>query len=139
VQINRNQFFSSKWVLKGHPYTKRDDVISIVYNLLFLMDPTNSWFEKFMTVPYKETIKFKLAATSDELCGGERCGCLKDVYNEAYSYALNEEPNYGKMIHILKKELMLIHCVPDRIFSFLQADVKFYGFVIMQERENCKS
>jgi hypothetical protein len=43
VKVYRNQFFSSRWVLKGHPYTKRDDVISIVYNLLFLMDPTNSW------------------------------------------------------------------------------------------------
>jgi hypothetical protein len=92
-----------------------------------------------MTAPYKETIKFKLAATSDELCGGERCGCLKDVYKEAYSYALNEVPNYGKMIHILKKELMQIYCVPDRVFSFLQSDAKFYGFVLMQERENCKN
>lgn len=139
VEINRNQFFSSKWVLKGHPYTKRDDVISIMYNLLFLMDPTHSWFAKFMTVPYKEAIKFKLAATNEEMCGGQRCGCLLPVYEEAYSYALNEEPNYGKMVHLLRKELMNIHCVPDRILSCLQADVKFYGYVVLQERENTKN
>lgn len=43
-QAMKNQFFSSKWVLTGHPYTKRDDVIAVVYNLLFLMDSQTSWF-----------------------------------------------------------------------------------------------
>ena len=119
AEINRNQFFSSRWVLKGHPYTKRDDVIAIVYNLLFLMDPTESWFEKYMQVPYLDTIKFKLKATNEELCSGQRCSCMVPLFEEAYSYSINEKPNYGKMVHLLKKELIKIYCVPDKIFSFL--------------------
>ena len=63
AEVNRNQFFTSKHVLKGHPYTKRDDCIAIVYNLLFLMDPETSWFEKYMHLPYKETIKYKIEAS----------------------------------------------------------------------------
>ena len=89
-----------------------------------------------MDLPYNEAVKFKLEATKEELCGGKRCACLVPLFDEAYSYALNEEPNYGKMIHILKKELILIHCVPDKIFSFLQADIRFYGFVLLQAVEN---
>lgn len=102
------------------------------------MDPTESWFEKYMQVPYLDTIKFKLKATNEELCSGQRCSCMVPLFEEAYSYSINEKPNYGKMVHLLKKELIKIYCVPDKIFSFLQADIKFYGFVILQARESQK-
>lgn len=102
------------------------------------MDPTESWFEKYMQVPYLDTIKFKLEATNEELCSGKRCSCMVPLFEEAYSYSINEKPNYGKMVHLLKKELIKIYCVPDKIFSFLQADIKFYGFVILQARESQK-
>jgi hypothetical protein len=45
-EADRNPLFSSRWVLLGYPYTKRDDAISIVYNILCLMDPDDSWFKK---------------------------------------------------------------------------------------------
>ena len=51
-QAMKNQFFTSKWVLSGHPYTKRDDVIAIVYNLLFLMDFQDSWFATNLDTDY---------------------------------------------------------------------------------------
>ena len=55
-QAMKNQFFNSKWILSGHPYTKRDDVIAIVYNLLFLMDSQNSWFATKIDTEYSELV-----------------------------------------------------------------------------------
>mgnify|MGYP000854012789 FL=1 len=59
-QAMKNQFFTSKWVLSGHPYTKRDDVIAIVYNLLFLMDSQDSWFATKLETEYSELVEFRL-------------------------------------------------------------------------------
>lgn len=116
-EYNRNQFFSSRWVLQGFPYTMRDDVISIVYNLLFLMNATTSWFDKYGDEPYLTTLKFKLEASKEELC---ECKALAPLYEEAYSYTIDEKPNYGKMRFLLEKELIGSYCVPDQIYSFLQ-------------------
>jgi hypothetical protein len=54
------------------------------------------------------------------------------LYEEAYSYGLNEKPNYNKMRHMLRVELLKVHCLPDKVFSFLQPSIKFYGFIILQ-------
>lgn len=70
------------------------------------MDPLDSWFQKFMKVPYKETIKFKLQASVEDLTSGKRCSVLVPIFKEAYSYALNEVPNYSKLIHLLERELI---------------------------------
>ena len=38
-KFNRNLTFVSKNYFKGNTLSRRDDIISIVYNLFFLMDP----------------------------------------------------------------------------------------------------
>ena len=89
-QATKNQFFNSKWVLSGHPYTKRDDVIAIVYNLLFLMDSQDSWFATKLDTPYTEVVDFRLKADAKEICGGNCCDIFIPLYKEVYGYGLNE-------------------------------------------------
>ena len=38
-QFNRNIIFASKNYFKGSTLSRRDDIISIVYNLIYLMNP----------------------------------------------------------------------------------------------------
>ena len=106
-------------------------MIAIVYNLLFLMDPHESWFEKYLRSPYFETKNFKQEATKEELTSGKGCSYLAPLFEEAYSYSIIEEPNYSKMVYLLKKELIQSYCVPDKYYSFLQPNIYFYGFVVL--------
>jgi len=115
-QAMKNQFFTSKWVLSGHPYTKRDDVIAIVYNLLFLMDSQDSWFATKLNTEYSELVEFRLKADASEICGGNRCEALIPLYEEVYSYGLNEKPNYGKLKFLLEMELVDSFCKPDKFY-----------------------
>jgi hypothetical protein len=38
---NRNMVFASKHYFNGNTLSRRDDIISIVYNLLYMMNPHN--------------------------------------------------------------------------------------------------
>jgi len=125
-------------VLQGHPYAKRDDVIAIVYNLLFLMDSKTSWFEHKIECSMDHIIKFKRNSPSHVICGGMRCSMLIPLYEEVYSIGFKEVPNYAKLRFLLAKQLMGIHCAPDNIYSFLQTDFKFIGFVMEPHGEDQK-
>jgi hypothetical protein len=76
---------------------------------------------------------FKVKATPEEICFGERCECLIPICKEAYSYGYEDEPHYGTLIFMLEMELLKIYCVPDNIFTFMQADSSFVGRAISYE------
>ena len=70
---------------------------------------------------------FKANALPEEICEGDRCGCITDLCAEAYSYKYDEIPRYGVLKFILENELIKLNVVPDKIYSFLQPTNTFIG------------
>ena len=96
------------------------------------MNPEVSWvYDILNSDNIQEKMKnFKVKSTPEEICFGERCECLITICREAYSYSYEDEPHYGTLIFMLEMELMKIYCVPDNIFTFMQADSSFVGRAI---------
>lgn len=129
--------FGSKHVLMGNQTSRRDDIIQIVYNMIYLLNPPNSWMYRFDqddSSPQSEIRKFKQRASPEEICEGERCHVLIELCKEAYSYDYEDEPRYGLLRFILKKELLKLNVLPDKFYSFLQSN-KFIGIICPPEEE----
>ena len=54
------------------------------------------------------------------MCDSRRAKFLAPVMAEAYKLEYDEEPQYGKLIFILKSALLNLSCIPDRYFSWFQ-------------------
>ena len=93
------------------------------------MDSQSSWFATKLDTPFLDVVDFRLKADTSEICGGNRCDTLIPLYEEVYSYALNEKPNYGKLKFLLQMELVNSYCKPDKFFQFLQPSINFIGFI----------
>ena len=70
---------------------------------------------------------FKMNATPELICSGDRTQCLVPICKEAYDIGYDEEPQYGKLIFMLEMELFKIHCIPDNVFSFMQDSSSYVG------------
>jgi len=79
---------------------------------------------------------FKQKATPEDICAGERCGCITKLCQEAYSYEYDSKPRYGVLKFLLEDELMKLNVIPDNIFSFLQLDYDFIGRICTQSDRN---
>ena len=115
-----NPMFASKHTILGNQSSRRDDIIQIVYNLIYLLNPPNCWLYRFdhTTDPAEEMRKFKESATPKEICEGERGECLIELCKEAYSYEYEDMPRYGVLKFLLEKELMKLNVIPDKYYSF---------------------
>ena len=80
------------------------------------MDSQDSWFATKLETEYSELVEFRLKADASEICGGNRCEALIPLYEEVYSYGLNEKPNYGKLKFLLEMELLDSYCKPDSFY-----------------------
>ena len=93
-----------------------------MYNLIYLLNPPDSWMYKFDqddSSINSEMRKFKERASPEEICEGDRCECLIALCKEAYSYEYEEEPNYAMLRFMLESELLKLNVLPDKLFSFL--------------------
>ena len=73
-----NTLFASKHTIMGNQSSRRDDIIQIVYNMIYLLNPMDSWMYKFLEVsdPVKQMRDFKEWATPQDICAGARCNCI---------------------------------------------------------------
>ena len=133
-----NTLFASKHTIMGNQSSRRDDIIQIVYNLIYLLNPKDSWMYRFQDAqdPVAVMRDFKVNALPKEICEGDRCGCITDLCAEAYSYKYDEMPRYGVLKFILENELIKLNVVPDQIYSFLQPTNTFIGRICVQENRN---
>ena len=119
-----NFVFASKWAFLDHRHSRRDDVCMVFYNLIWMLEPNNSWLgEKGkmsnINQALEETKENKLKLDPKEVCSPKRTQFLIKFCEEIYSYGYDEQPNYNKLIFLLEKELIEEHCLPDQVFSFL--------------------
>ena len=86
--------------------------------------------------PLKAMRDFKLKATPEDICGGDRCSIITKLCQEAYSYDYDSKPRYGVLKFILENELIKLNVIPDNIFSFLQLRDDFVGRICVQSDRN---
>jgi hypothetical protein len=98
--------YISKYTHDGDVYSRRDDIISIIYVSIYLLKGTLPWcglYPKKGDTRTKEEIVYdkKLKTTSDELCEGLP-GIFKKLLDYAYSLEFDEKPDYLYMIRQCK-------------------------------------
>jgi hypothetical protein len=115
--------FASKYSFNFVRTSRRDDLISLVYLLIFLIDHSRLTFINIVEGLSKKD-KFnliknqKMMMTTKDLCGSVDQGL--DVYNlhafidEVMLIDFKEEPNYNKLRFCLAKCLLDVDCVPDK-------------------------
>ena len=95
---DRNLIFASKNYFNGHTLSRRDDIISILYNLIYLMNPYelklgNLFQSKSFNKSYKQIREYKLKSSPEKICNEtQRRKCLLNFCKEAYSYSFADTP-----------------------------------------------
>lgn len=102
VKFNNNEWFASLHLFSGNITSRRDDIISLGYTLIYFLNRFQEILEHSPTE--KHIAEFKQRATPEEFCEGAEC--LIPYLKEAYSYDYETEPSYGKLRFILKNILL---------------------------------
>ena len=98
--------YISKYTHDGDVYSRRDDIISIIYVSIYLLKGTLPWcglYVKKGDTRTKEELVYdkKVKTTSDELCEGLPA-LFKKLLDYAYSLEFDEKPDYLYMIRQCK-------------------------------------
>lgn len=96
--------YMSKYTNDFIQSSRRDDLISFGYVLLFLENKTLPWANLKVDnrkEKYKEVAKLKNTITPDELCSNSQLN-LKSYFKYCYNLKFEEKPNYEYLIKIFK-------------------------------------
>ena len=88
--------------------SRKDDLISLVYSLVYLVNETTEWaYEYISDINFQRDMihKFKKKATAAEICAGESSP-LTPVLEMIYSLKYDEKPDYEKIIFEFSKAIM---------------------------------
>ncbi|CDW82767.1 protein kinase-like protein [Stylonychia lemnae] len=145
-QMKTNEQFNGNLIFSQ---SRRDDIISLGYLLLFLFNGQVPWVKK-SNVPlknqYNSIFKFKTKMKPEEICR-ERA-CKKNQYHNSelavllpfmiYADRLNydEKPDYGYLKHIMLKILLDKDLIPDQIYDWdILNVIIFIQFILYAERQ----
>ena len=106
--------FASKNAFNYIRTSRRDDLISLVYNLIYMLDSKRlSFIRKVKTSDenfFEKVKEAKLGMTIDDLCGmnlaESRTFLIRPFIDEVMSYRFNDVPNYQKLKFMLEKVLL---------------------------------
>jgi casein kinase 1 len=97
--------FVSAHVMSGLNPVRRDDLISLAYMLLFLLNesPIDAIIDKGYTIEknFSNILKLKKQLTVDKMCSSEKTAPLKPFFEEIFSYKFSDTPYYKKLRHQL--------------------------------------
>jgi serine/threonine protein kinase len=94
-------FFVSDYIINGMEASRRDDVISIIYILLYLYLDDETWKDIHKNINDDNYDKvFKIQILYEKLLLPK---FFLDVLNYCYKISFYEEPKYDNIINILKK------------------------------------
>lgn len=98
--------YTSKHIHEGNVYSRRDDIISIMYVVIYLLKGTLTWMglssKKGDTRTKEELVYDKKAmTTSEELCEGLPT-LFQKLLDYSYSLEFEEKPDYSYMIRQCK-------------------------------------
>lgn len=123
-----SMMFASKYSFNFVQTSRRDDLISLCYILIYLIDEIQLGYinrvsglskkEKFKTIK-----KIKLQQTARDLCGSENTSPdtyrLTEFVQEVFNMKFEEEPNYNKLRFILAKSLLDMGQTPNRKYDWI--------------------
>lgn len=125
-----NLIFGSKNAFKGHLLSRRDDLISLAYLLIYIVDGDLEFMKGHcdsgddnMSSNSDEFIsigKAKLGMSPKEICPSIESRELLPFVQEIYSLRFDEEPNYSKLNFLLAKILMNLNLAPDDQYEWNQ-------------------
>jgi len=123
--------FASKYAFEFTTTSRRDDLISLCYLLVYFIDESMlSFIDGVVGMSKKEKFKYirncKLAMTCQELCGtaseNPETHKLLAFVEEVMGLAYAEEPNYNKLRFLLTKALLDAGSVPNKQYDWLPRD-----------------
>lgn len=107
-----NLAFSSKNAMNYKTLSRRDDLISLTYLLLYIyqgrLEILNFQNDENPENQFQAIRLAKNQATPDELCKSKKAKVLLEFVEEIHSLAFNETPNYKKLKFMMVK-CMLAH------------------------------
>ena len=107
--------FSSVHTMEKQHLSKRDDLISLVYLLLYLFKELPIPCRQVGTLKedFDHILQIKKQLSIDDLCQGRRARTLKPFVEEVFSYKYNEKPYYNKLRHLLTSQLLDLEVLPS--------------------------
>jgi len=118
-----SMLFASKYVFNFTMTSRRDDLISLCYLLIFLADETKlGIISEVEGMPKKDKFRYikshKLQQSALNLCGTEKDNPetyrLEPFVEEVFSLEFNEVPNYAKLKFLLTKSLLDAGMAPNK-------------------------
>ena len=103
IGFKGNMAFSGPNVILGYTPSRRDDMVSLAYLMLYLHQDTLRFLgiTPSESTGYQEILDAKLSCTTMQMCGEKSLG-LFDFINEVYSLSFQDTPNYKKLLRMLE-------------------------------------
>lgn len=121
-----NAFFCSKNLLFGYTFSRRDDIISIAYSIIFLINNYAPFLREALQknpgIDHEginlEFLAFKKQASAKAFCEKMHTLFMRDFLQEAYLIAYDQTPNYSKLRFLLIRELLNLSHSPKTRYSW---------------------
>lgn len=120
VPFSGNLLFASKNAFRQVEQSRRDDLISLVYLVIFFVQGELGWMKNLKSTDplfFQKVAKIKQNLNSKTLCTGPAKG-LEAFCDEVFSYEFEDTPNYSKIKHMLACFLLVHNVQPDNVFDW---------------------
>jgi serine/threonine protein kinase len=118
-----NLAFCSFRTFKGVQLSRRDDIVSLGYLMLYLSSGRHPFIYDKDGNQSKQILKEqKLRMKPKEICSLMKCEHLTAFLEEAYAIKFKEEPNYNKLRFLLDRNLLDKALIPSRQINWLGVD-----------------
>lgn len=106
--------FCSLHTMKRQHLTQRDDLISLTYMLLYLLDEFPIPMKHYETIQedFKYILEAKEKLTVDDMVKGPKSKMLRAFIEEVFGLEFNKVPYYKKLRHMLTVQLLNKETVP---------------------------
>ena len=126
-----SMLFASRNAFEFMVTSRRDDLLSLCYILVYLVDETQLKFiEQVVGMSKKRKFRFikqvKIQMTPEKLCGGKNCVTRKllEFVNEVFSIGFADEPNYNKLKFLLTRALLDDGKVPNKDYDWIPISLR---------------
>ena len=122
-----SMLFASKYAFNFVCTSRRDDLISLVYNLVFFLDIDRLTFinkvqSKSKQNKFKIIKESKMAMSPADLCGNSKeetpAFCLREFTEEIFTYGFDQKPDYERLRSLLVKSLKQLGFKPSNVYDW---------------------
>ena len=139
-KVNGTPLFASLNTLKGYQVSRRDDLESVAYMLIYLMKgglPWDSIKAKSKYERYKKILKMKIYCKPEILCK-DLPNEIKDFFLYCRSLNFEQEPDYNYLNGLFNNALTKLGFYNDLIFSWIKDPKMIYKLKHIKMINNSK-